>query len=207
MFAEIKYTVQFLVLSMFLYTVIYCVEFSMESIANISRIEERDNNITPKPSECFGTDAIEFAKCCVAPPFFSREIALKCGVKGALRYTIPEQNITGLLRIGLSCESWTCILDQYHLLVDDLLDDKRFNVHLTRWVKLNPEFNETIAKAKEHCRKIFILDFPMDPCFYRNYHSCYRNYINVDCPVRVNSTICDEQKKFYDECREYFLKK
>ncbi|XP_049872826.1 uncharacterized protein LOC126371543 [Pectinophora gossypiella] len=165
-----------------------------------------------KPAHCYGTLDLQMAFCCPIPPFFAKEIALVCGVHaGVVEKNIPGTNITGLARIGLTCEQWTCILMRYRIytaenLQDETVDEYRMYDHLDRWLELNPEFKRAIFKAKIVCKEGLAPLMPLQICMFKQYIQCLRNYLKLDCPpaIMVKTKICQKQKEFYDECREFF---
>nr|XP_034829130.1 uncharacterized protein LOC117986407 [Maniola hyperantus] len=101
---------------------------------------------------------------------------------------------------------WRCILTKYKLLNDEdkLVHDKYYS-HLDNWASLNPEFTNVITTAKMFCLDIYRYKMPIGIDGFFEFQNCIRNYVNLDCPVIIQSKECFEWKEFYDECREFYI--
>ncbi|XP_041979959.1 uncharacterized protein LOC121733692 [Aricia agestis] len=163
----------------------------------------------PRPECCIGTYDITDRQCCIFPPFFNRETARECGAKIFLSFTDRTVNITGSQRNFINgCDYWECVLDKYGLLdTENNLSMEKYFDHLDVWISLNTMFRTVIIAGRTHCKQIYQItkQLPIKTCKFFEFQGCIRNYVNVDCPDIIQTAACIEWKKFYDECRDYFI--
>ncbi|XP_035450143.2 uncharacterized protein LOC118276087 [Spodoptera frugiperda] len=169
---------------------------------------QRDGFLPPVPEKCIGTTELHYRNCCVFPPFFTREVAKECGGVMEVLFVDQKNNVTGYRRRAFDCNYWKCVLDKYGLLAQyGDLDEQKFYAHLDLWVSLNPMFTDAMTEAKSYCKETIRIYLPLDPCEFYQLQSCFRNYLNVDCPVVIPTKECIEKKEFYRECREFYHKR
>ncbi|KAJ8716516.1 hypothetical protein PYW07_003143 [Mythimna separata] len=146
--------------------------------------------------------------CCVFPPFFTREIAKQCGGGVLGEFVDEKHNVSAFTRVGFDCTHWYCVLDKYNLLDEQgVFDLEKYYAHLDLWVSLNPMFADPMLEAKVFCKDEFRPEFPIQTCQFFNFQACIRNYINVECPIYIPSSECDEKKEFLKDCKQFFHKR